>query len=288
MTKLENTADQASIELLARLKDLPVSARVVQSALHATLDATCTSRRLEEILEADAGTAADVLRLANSAYYGVRGEIRTLALAVTVIGHRRLIVLLRHLLAGKLLEVIQPHSEVGRRVRLVALSAAIISSEMARLQRAGDPDEMMVAGLLHNVGELALLAEASEDDLSTLDEWLANSETEPCITIMGIDSFDAGPWLLEAWGFPSTYSAAARYWVEPEARALDPVEREYAAFVHLGAKTGRAWVNGLDRGEALNTVLDSVFDLTGVEPDDLAAAYDRIEEDMVALDSSLY
>lgn len=287
MTGLEKSADPATIELLARLKDLPVSARVVQSALHATLDADCTSRRLEDILEADAGSAADVLRLANSAYYGVRGEIRTLALAVTVIGHRRLIVLLRHLLAGKLLEVIQPHSEVGRRVRLVALSAAIISSEMARRQMAADPDEMMVAGLLHNVGELALLAEASEEDLPELDKWLADSETEPRITVMGIDSFDAGPWLLQAWGFPSTYSAAARYWVDPEAHVLDPVEREYAAFVHLGAKAGRAWVNGLDSREALNTILDSVFDLTGVEPDDFAAAYDRIEEDILSLDSSL-
>jgi HD-like signal output (HDOD) protein len=71
-------------------ENLPSSVRVAQKALEATLDPLCANERVQHILMADPGASAGTLRLANSAYFGVQSQIRTLALAVAIVGRRRL------------------------------------------------------------------------------------------------------------------------------------------------------------------------------------------------------
>ena len=171
--------------LRGRLNDLPVSAGVVQSVLRAVRDPDRTNRDIELVLEADAGAAADVLRLANSAYYGVRGDVRTLSVAVAVIGCDRLAILLRHLLAGRLLESMTLKGGVAEYLQRASLSTAVVTSDASGLRTRTDPDEMMVAGLLHNIGDLAVLSETPDEDLPTLDQWLQTNRADPCFTLLG-------------------------------------------------------------------------------------------------------
>jgi HD-like signal output (HDOD) protein len=281
-----SAADQVRQTLL-KLEELPASARVVQAALRATADTRCTSERLQEVLAADPAATADVLRLANSAYYGVRSEIRTLALAVTLIGHRRLTGLLRHLLAGNLLQTLICTGELALQARSVALAAAVAAGEVARLNSTADPDEMMVAGLLHNVGEVVLLAEAGDDYESVLElaEEVGRPEAE--LRLLGIDSSEASAALLRAWDFPEVFVAAARHWDGSDWPAVGSDASLHVGFVHIGARLGRAWVSRLSESRAVGAISESAIVLTGVNPSTLTGIYRRIEEDIDRLDRSL-
>ncbi len=189
-------------QAIARLTELPASVRVVQEALEACEDPLCTNEQLEGILEQDPGTTADLLRLANSPFFGVSNLIKTLAMAVTVVGRTRLITLLRHLIATKLIEALPAHSEAAKECRTIALAAGVVCHRVAEQTRASDPDAFMVAGLLHNVGEMALISEIPGEyqkvkELST-EMHLRMAE----IAVLGVDQFQVSRWLLEAWLFP--------------------------------------------------------------------------------------
>ena len=93
-----NTSAERTRQAIARLTELPAGLRVVLQALEATEDPLYTNEQLQEILSQDPGATADLLRLANSPFFGVSNLVRTLAMAVTVVGRLRLITLLRHLI----------------------------------------------------------------------------------------------------------------------------------------------------------------------------------------------
>src|SRR5215207_7740823 len=73
-------------ELLARIdamaSERPVAARLVGAADAEDTDA----KALATVLAGDVALAGRVMKLANSAYFGMRGKVSSLQLAVTVVG----------------------------------------------------------------------------------------------------------------------------------------------------------------------------------------------------------
>jgi len=278
----------AAREALARLEELPAAARVVRAALKEIADVRCTSGRLEEILGADPATTADVLRLANSAYYGARSEVRTLALAVTLIGQRRLAAVLRHLLAGKLLRKLAGAGEGGKRARNVALAAAVICRGVAQFHPTADGEEMMVAGLVHNAGELALLTELPDSYARVLELVAENTKKSKAESeVLGINSFEATEILLRAWDFPEVYIQAARHWGVTEWPSAAASTSVYIGFVHIGAHIANAWVDGLKESKAIDLISESATQLTGVYPHLLTGIYGEVEAGVEHLEHHL-
>lgn len=206
---------------------------------------------------------------------------------MTLIGHQRLSMLLRHLLAGKLLQTLVSRGEPALLARSFALAAAVVAREVARLNNTADPDEMMVAGLIHNVGEVALLAAAQEgyESVLGLAPRFGRAETE--LRILGVNSFEASASLLRAWDFPDVFIQAARHWDDCDSPAIDSAAGLHVGFVHIGARIGRAWVNRLSESQAVGAISESVIVLTGVDPATLPGIYDHIREGIERLDRSL-
>src|SRR3954452_8659627 len=77
---LELTALIAGIDSLSSQR--PIAAQLVTAAGLPDTDA----RKLSAILAADVALAGRVMKLSNSAYFGMRGRVSSLQLAVTVVG----------------------------------------------------------------------------------------------------------------------------------------------------------------------------------------------------------
>ena len=274
-------------QAIARLTELPASVRVVQEALEASEDALCTNEQLQGILEQDPGATADLLRLANSPFFGVSNLIKTLAMAVTVVGRTRLITLLRHLIATKLIEALPAHSEAAKECRTIALTAGVVCHRVAEQTLARDPDAFMVAGLLHNVGELALLSELP-GEYQTVRELSAEMHLRMAeIAVLGVDQFQVSRWLLEAWLFPPVYVEAAGYWNAPGHSNVSPASYMVVGIVSIGAQLARAWIEGLDEQAAIRRVSTSAFSRTRIQPDTLIGNYQGIDEGVEKLELSL-
>jgi len=261
---------------VARLADLPASLRVVQEALKLCDDPLSSNGQLEGVLRADPGAAADVLRVANSPFYGVGSEIENLAMAVTVMGRDRLRVLLLHLMAAAVFEKLSVKNQVALSVRNRALAAAVASRAAGVRTRHPSAAELLIAGLLHNAGEMALLVEMPRacEEAARLSRMMPLARAQ--IAVFGV----AGPvitrWLLDRWGFPARLKDAAEFWPAPNRRAVPGHERSFVCCVHAGVRLAGAWVDGEPVEDACRRVLRPALERTGLKPDALKEIYGEI------------
>ena len=117
---------------IQKLADLPALLPVVRAAIEASDDPDSPNERVGELLAADPAATARVLRLVNSPYFGVAGEVRSLSMAVGLIGRTRLGHLLRHILAAEILQILDARSPAAAHLWEKALGAGEIGRASCR------------------------------------------------------------------------------------------------------------------------------------------------------------
>jgi HD-like signal output (HDOD) protein len=172
-----------SLEVAAgevRLPSLPDIAARVQQVLE---DPRAARTRVAQVIGADAALAARILRLANSAFLNPSAQqIPDLQQAVTRLG-TQLVRCTAMAFSVQQMELdngdasLRPH--IRQLWRIGALVAAI-AYVLARETRAAKPDEALMTGLMHNIGELyitvatprrAALDDQSEGWQQLVQEW---------------------------------------------------------------------------------------------------------------------
>jgi putative nucleotidyltransferase with HDIG domain len=144
-------------ELRARVVQLPPLPEVVNVMMQALNREDASIARCAELLQRDQALTARVLRLANSAFYGVPGRVASVHDAINLIGLRSL----RSLVATVALTQQFPAAP-GSAAALGAFwrhTVAVAFASRALAAAHGLDEELAyTAGLLHDVGRLALAA----------------------------------------------------------------------------------------------------------------------------------
>lgn len=257
------------------MKELPSAAAALQRALVMLDEPLCTNLRLERVLTSDQGAVVGLLRLANSAYFGVPGEVSSAATAVRVVGHRRLRALLCHLIAGKLFEILRLDVPIVDRVRRKALAAAIVCAEIGA--PLGDSEELRVLGLLHNVGELGLASEFPEEFSRAADP----------VEMFGIRYEAAGAALLRAWRMPEAMADAASFWRTAPARHAHGDSQRAIDAVHVGGTLAEAWIDEESTATAAARVQEDVLERLGLRQPRVTAMFGAIPGGIHELEAML-
>ena len=145
--------------------ELPAWSQMTERARAALADENLDDERLARLLTAEAGLAVRVLTIANAAMFA-RGGARTTDLKYAVMRLGRdcvrsavyayALAQLRH--APRLLHLRADLRRLWRESTAVATLARLAASASG----AVDPDEALLAGLLHNIGKLGLLAQLEQ------------------------------------------------------------------------------------------------------------------------------
>jgi HD-like signal output (HDOD) protein/CheY-like chemotaxis protein len=228
-------ANESLAGLISRIDALPALPAGYQK-LMAVLDSEDAS--LEEVgrlIAADVGMSATILKLVNSAFFGLTREIAGPSQAVVLLGLDivRGLVVSHHIfstfdlnkLRGFGLEDLQRHCQVvGGLARLIARD---MGADKALV------DEAYVAGLMHDVGKLVLSSVAPEKYNQVLegvrqgDRLVVEVEGE----VLGLTHSEAGAYLLGLWGLSDGVVEALIYHHRPSS-GLDSGFRPATA-VHL-------------------------------------------------------
>ncbi len=206
------------------LASLPVSPVVANRALRLLIDDDWSAAELEAIARTDQSIAADLLTAANSWAGGARTRISTISHAITYLGEERTSRILyaasvKRLFSTPRLRALWQHS-------LVAAQAAETIAEMSG---AANPKEAFLAGLVHDIGSLAMAALPSAFQSSF--EHLTRCCCEPVIVervLCGFSHAHAGARALRAWNFPERLVAAIEFHHQPE-----KTEQKLAALLFL-------------------------------------------------------
>ncbi|MFT3907093.1 MAG: HDOD domain-containing protein [Steroidobacteraceae bacterium] len=205
-------------ELSAGRVELPGFPDVAARLQHALADADITTERIGRVVGSDAGLTGRVLALANSAMLRRGGNpITDLKFAVTRIGQeniRAAALAYAQQQLRRAVELAPVRGELEKcwmeGVRVAALAQAI-----ARESRRLRTDEAMLAGLMHNIGKIYIVARSvrlpelfgpPEQRDTTLREW------HPAI----------GQALTENWKLPAEISSAVGGQLDVERDHLGP------------------------------------------------------------------
>jgi signal transduction histidine kinase/HD-like signal output (HDOD) protein len=158
-----------------------------------------------------------------------------------------------------------------------SLTAAVLARDIARRIAYGQPEEAYLAGLLHNVGRLALLATAPKEYGYN---FTARDDEDLCAVeqrTLQITHTEAGAWLIERWQLDSFLADSVLYHHEPSARleAAHPLIRILRTAHVLSS-----------HADDLSLVIEACR-LCGLDPDEaedmLAAAARQVEKSAIHL-----
>ncbi|MBB3085735.1 HDOD domain-containing protein [Geodermatophilus sabuli] len=180
----------ASIDTMAAQK--PVAAQIVSVA---NSDDT-SAAALAQILAADVALASRVMKLANSAYFGMRGRVTSLQFAVTVVGFTTV-----RTMATVAVTDLDDESRLPADFWRTSTSVALAASTLA--PRFGErPQDALCLGLLAPLG-VALLHHNDQEGYAELSaaEPTATGRRAAEVRRYGIHAYRLTAVALEQWGF---------------------------------------------------------------------------------------
>jgi HD-like signal output (HDOD) protein len=181
----------ASIDTMAAQR--PVAAQIVSVANSDDIDAKALSR----ILASDVALASRVMKLANSAYFGMRGRVTSLQFAVTVVGFTTV-----RTMATVALTNLDDESRLPEDFWDVTTSLALAASTLA--PRFGErPQDALCMGLITQMGAALLFHNdpAGYAALVAEEPTYAGRRTAE-LARYGISALRLTAVALEQWGFP--------------------------------------------------------------------------------------
>lgn len=189
---------------------------VAVRVMEATASPGTSAADLERIIACDPAISAKLLKLANSAYYGVRQQVSRIQQAVVLLGFRTT----RNIAVGASL------SAWFKRTRQVgptsadhlwqhSLRVAVCAEVLARCQSwNANPEDTFLAGLLHDLGILAEFEVCPQEleQVLELRNGAGMSHVEAERHVLGTDHGRLTHTLLGRWSFPDGLrEAAARH-----------------------------------------------------------------------------
>jgi HD-like signal output (HDOD) protein len=167
-------------------------------------DPTASAAQVQKILERDPAMTANVLKICNSAFYGVRREISSVRDALVMLGNRRTATLafassMAPVMRRDLLGYGLSREQFWRHALVSAAAAAEVA---VRLDRSDLQCEAFTAGLIHDLGMIVLdpVLVASELELAVEGPLFGVCRQET--KLLGYNHCQAGAMLADSWGFP--------------------------------------------------------------------------------------
>lgn len=262
------------------LEEIPTLPVVMNRILEIVSDDSASSNDLAAVLECDLAVSAQVLRIANSAFYGAPAEIDSIGRAVVLMGFNTVQMLA---LATSVLDVFSKRQQFSLDAEdfwMHSLGAAKAAHLLARRHAPGvSPDASFTAGLLHDIGKFLLALALGADYRTVLGE--AARDRRPICDVererLGATHADLGGWICEKWHFPPTIIDCITHHHRPAAASC--THPREAALVCLADEVSRAAGFGL-AGDApdLRTSVEDPAAMLRVPTDVVGSLVDEMRE----------
>jgi putative nucleotidyltransferase with HDIG domain len=221
----------------------------------------------------DPALTTKVLKMVNSAIYGFPGRIASVSHATMLLGLN----VIKGLLLG--VSVFELMQKTMSGLYEHSLACAIASRVIAQKKNLKEPEEVSVAGLLHDIGKVILILEFAEQYENAMKE---AQEKEILIFDAEINQFnathaDVGGWLAEKWRFPRNLIEVIEFHHRPTLAKNAPLE---TAIVHMADLLVRARGFGFAGDTFVPEVNPVAFELLKLSGQDIKDILREMEDNM--------
>lgn len=204
--------------IMAQVKAFPGMPATSARLLTMLKDSESSADQIEEVLKYDPGLTANILKLTNSAYFGIPSKVSSVKQAIVLLGWKRLLQLVMTMCMSTVMKkpvlgYDLPHGELWRHSVAVSVAAELVVKAL----KIPGADEVFTAALLHDVGKL-VLGDFVQDDLHQIEAMVSKGiafEVAEFI-VLGTDHAYIGARILEKWSFPEVLVNAVHWHHDPE------------------------------------------------------------------------
>lgn len=219
---------------------------------------SATAIEIGESVQTDPALTARILKLINSAYYGVQNPVTSISQAVTLLGRQQL----QQVLVGSVLASVFKDFDITefplRDYWKHCIKTAIIAKQLA-MQNAYilDHEAFFTAGLLHDIGWL-VIAKVSPGSYVNITG-LARTENKDVLQVetekLGVTHIEVGVALLEKWGIPGSIIQCVRKHHDIDHIGSFAIE---TSIVYLANQLSRLDLSGEDEEELVSDILSKI------------------------------
>ncbi len=230
------------------LANLPTLSGVVQFVSNMADQDRTTAQDLGKVIAKDQVLSAKILRLVNSPFYGFPGRISSVSHAIVLLGF--------NVVKGLALSttVFDALATETKGLWEHSLGVAVLSRRMAKEIGLPEPEEIMIAGLLHDLGKVVLSHLSTEQYREAMGIAVASRRhiLEVEQEIFGVNHAIVGSWVAASWHLPERLTMTLTLHHTPS-RAT--AHKETVAVVHVADILARGMGYG-DGGDATIPPLD--------------------------------
>lgn len=209
------------------LKSVPTLPGVFEKITLLMDNPATATEDVANIIASDQALSAKVLRVVNSALYGFPGRISNVTHALIILGFD---VVKGLVLSTSVFDMMLARGFHG--LWQHSLSCAVAAGIIARKTNHPNPEEVSVAGLLHDLGKVIIAIELPEQaplvDQAAEERDIPTYEAEG--EILGFTHANVGQWLSEKWNLPNTLADPITYHHKPN---LSEFVKHPTAVVHV-------------------------------------------------------
>ncbi len=272
-----------------RLKEIPPLPMAAQNIVSILGDPDVEMKKVVSAVEQDPALAARVVGMANSAFFGVNGGVKTVeqaiirALGLDLVKALALSVCMNNVFDASSCRHFNALAFWHRATRTAVL-ASLLASSVNAAHGTLSRQHVYLCGLIHNLGILALvhcypeaMSRAFEMHMLSLADGLPTRLAALEEDLVGADHYMAGGWLARKWGLPEDVVHVIEHHAVKHYRNID------WPLVQLVGHAAR-WISRIDSDGAVQPDLELV-ELLGVPAERLERAQLRLADRDAELES---
>ena len=274
-------------QALSKVTQIATLPEVTAQIVSVVDDPDTTADDLETLVSSDPVLSVRVLKVVNSAFYGMPGEVSSIKQAIVVLGMSGVKNIAIAAGISKLFRGGKVHESFDAQ-DLWRHSAAVAAAARLIAEKSGDDrDGVFLIGLLHDLGVMIEMQALRPQLIEVIDAMTANPDLsfrDAERQIIGATHEEFGLALCRNWNFPDAFQAAVGFHHEPN--NASPEHQRHAQIIcvadHLAAESGIGFGGTVDREAFPEEVVASL----GLSAEDLDAVREKLPE-MFALADQL-
>lgn len=254
--------------ILRDLKALPTLPKAALELNRILADEDTSASDVAKVVETDPALTVNLLKVVNSAAVGLSREISSVRQAATLLGNRGVQRVVSVAIVGHVLpETLPGYGLATQEIWAHCAGTAVFCERLAQRGDEVAPDIAFTAGLLHDIGKLAVgaaLEEVRDDVIRDLQDGSLEMIEEERRTL-GTDHTEVGGLLAERWSLPAAITESIRHHHDPS--AADSEHQSLVQVVHVSNGLAHMLGLGADLGELHRTVLPEVLQAQNLDGD---------------------
>ena len=205
-------------KIVSKIKAFPSMPATGAKMLKMLEDPETSVDEIEDVLRHDPGLTGNVLKLANSAYFGIPSKVSSVRQGVLLLGIKRLIQLVVASCVSAVMDkpvpgYDLPPGDLWRHSIAVSIAAEALVKDKKNI----DAEDIFTPALLHDIGKL-ILGHFVKDELDDIEK--IASKGVPYVVaenmVLGTDHAEVGAQVLTQWSFPAEVVEAVRWHHDPD------------------------------------------------------------------------